>query len=77
VVSPFAKKGPVASSLPADHSSTLKLIESVFGLPTLASRNDLFDVSTPTGGNYQANDAPAPPRDDRNDLSDLLDLFDL
>ena len=75
VVSPFAKQGPLESRLPADHASTLKLIEAVFGLPTLASRNHLFDTATPTGGDFQANGAPAPPRDGRADLSNLLDLF--
>jgi hypothetical protein len=44
------------------------------GLPTLASQNHLFDSSTPTGSNYEANGAPGPPRDNR-DISDLLDLF--
>jgi phospholipase C len=39
VVSPFAKKGPVKSRKPADHTSTLKLIEKLFNLPTLASVN--------------------------------------
>jgi phospholipase C len=75
VVSPYAKKGPVKSAKPADHASTLKLIEAVYGLPTLRSRNHLFDGGTPTGGNYQANGAPAPPRDGLAGLSDLLDLF--
>ena len=75
VVSPYAKKGPVRSRLAAEHTSTLKLIESLHGLPTLTSRNHLFDTSTPTGGNYEAGGAPAPPRDGRRDISDLLDLF--
>jgi phospholipase C len=75
VVSPYAKKGPVQSALPADHASTLKLIEALHGLPALSTRNKLFDTATPTGGNYEANGAPAPPRDGRGDLSDLLDLF--
>jgi phospholipase C len=75
VVSPYAKKGPVTSARPADHTSTLMLIEALHGLPTLASRNHLFDASTPTGGNYQAGGAPAPPRDRLGSLSDLLDLF--
>jgi phospholipase C len=75
VISPYAKVGPVQSSLPAEHTSTLKLIEALHGLPTLSSRNHLFDSSTPTGSNYQANGAPAPPRDGRDDISDLLDLF--
>jgi phospholipase C len=76
VVSPYAKSGPVLSSRPAEHTSTLKLIEAVYGLPTtLTEQNHLFDTATPTGGNYQANGAPAPPRDGRDDISDLLDLF--
>ena len=75
VVSPYAKRGPVLSSRPAEHTSTLKLIEALHGLPSLASQNHLFDRATPTGSNYQANGAPAPPRDGRRDISDLLDLF--
>jgi len=75
VVSPHAKIGPVQSSLAAEHSSTLKLIEALHGLPPLSTRNHLFDVSRPTGSNYQANGAAAPPRDGRTDISNLLDLF--
>jgi phospholipase C len=75
VVSPYAKVGPVRSSLPAEHTSTLKLIERLHGLPTLSSRNHVFDSSTPIGPNYEASGAPAPPRDGREDISDLLDLF--
>jgi len=75
VVSKYAKKGPVKSGLSAEHTSTLKLIEALHGLPTLASQNHLFDTSTPTGGDYQANGAAALPRDSRPDISDLLDLF--
>jgi phospholipase C len=75
VVSPYAKTGPVRSSLPAEHSSTLKLIEALHSLPPLSTRNHLFDASTPTGSNYQAHGAPAPPRDGRSDISNLLDLF--
>ena len=76
VISPFARRGPILSRKPADHVSTLKFIERVWDLPTLASRNHTFDVSTPTGGNYQAGGAPAPPRDGLAGLSDLFDLFD-
>ena len=76
VVSPFARKGPVRAKKPADHTSILKLIERLHGLPTLASRNHQFDAATPTGGNYEADGAPAPPRDGDPSLSDLLDLFD-
>jgi phospholipase C len=75
VISPYAKVGPVRSSLPAEHVSTLKLIEALHGLAPLSTRNHLFDSATPTGANYQAGGAPAPPRDGRGDISDLLDLF--
>jgi len=76
IVSPWAKKGPVLSSLPAEHTSTVKLIEALHGLPTLASRNHRFDAGTPTGGDYEAGGAPAPPRDGREDIGNLLDLFE-
>jgi phospholipase C len=76
VVSPHARKGPLLSSKPAEHTSTLKFIERLFGLPTLASRNHTFDSSTPTGPNYEAGGAPAPPRDGLTSISDLYDLFD-
>ena len=75
VVSPHARRGPVVSSRPADHTSTLKLIERLHGLPTLASRNHSFDRSTPTGANYNAGGAAAPPRDGLAAISDLYDLF--
>jgi phospholipase C len=75
LISPYANVGPVTSSLPAEHTSTLKLIEALHGLTPLSSVNHLFDTSTPTGSNYQAGGAPAPPRDGRDDISDLLDLF--
>jgi len=76
VVSPYAKTGPTLSSRSAEHTSTLKLIEAVYGIPTtLTEQNHLFDGATPTGGNYDADGAPAPPRDGRDDISDLLDLF--
>ena len=64
------------SKKPADHTSTLKLIERLHGLPTLASRNHRFDTATPTGGNYNTGGAPAPPRDGLDSISDLFDLFD-
>jgi phospholipase C len=76
VVSPFARTGPIATSLPCDFASTLKLLERLHGLPTLASMNHLFDAGTPTGGNFEANGAPAPPRDAREEIGDLLDCFD-
>jgi phospholipase C len=76
VISPFARRGPVVSRKPADHVSTLKLIEKLHGLPTLASRNHQFDVATPMGGDYESGGKPAPPRDGLESTSDLLDLFE-
>jgi phospholipase C len=76
VISPFARRGPIVSRKPAEHVSTLKLIEKLHGLPTLASRNHQFDVVTPTGGNYQSGGKPAPPRDGLDSISDLMDLFE-
>lgn len=76
VVSPFARRGPVVSRKPAEHVSTLKLIEKLHGLPTLASRNHQFDLTTPTGGDYESGGRAAPPRDELDSISDLLDLFD-
>jgi phospholipase C len=77
VVSPYAKTGPVQSARSAEHTSTLKLIEAMHGLEPLSTQNTTFDAATPTDGghNYQANGAPAPPRDGREEISDLLDLF--
>jgi phospholipase C len=74
-ISPHAKRGVVTSGKPADHVSTLKFIERLWGLPTLASRNHGFDASTPTGPDYETGGAPAPPRDRLDSLSDLFDLF--
>ena len=53
VISPYAKTGPIATGLPSELSSTLKLLERLHGLPTLASQNHPFDAGTPTGGNYE------------------------
>jgi phospholipase C len=78
VISPLVRRsGVVATRRPAEHVSTLKLIERLHGLPTLASRNRAFDRATPTGPNFEANGAPAPPRDRMSHLSDLTELFDL
>jgi len=74
IVSPYAKPGYVDTTF-SDHSSVLKFIETVFGLPTLASINHEFDTSTPTANN-QANGAPFPPRDANPALSDLTQCFD-
>jgi phospholipase C len=69
------RSGVVATRRPADHVSTLKLVERLHGPPTLASRNRTFDRATPTGLDFQANGAPAPPRDRMSHLSDLTELF--
>jgi hypothetical protein len=71
-------RGPARSRRASrcDFASTLKLLERLHGLPTLASMNHLFDAGTPTGGNFEANGAPAPPRDAREEIGDLLDCFD-
>ncbi len=77
VISPLLRRrGVVASRRPADHVSTLKLIERLHGLPTLASRNHAFDHATPTGPGHDACGAPGPPRDGLEAISDLTDLFD-
>src|SRR5258708_1186951 len=61
VISPWAKPGHLEQAL-YEHSSILKFIEAVFGLPTLASVNHTFDHATPVGSNYEAaGGAPAGP----------------
>jgi phospholipase C len=79
VISPFAKKSHLESTL-YEHSSILKFIEAVFGLPTLASVNHQFDSATPGGPNNQAANGsavgpPAPPRDGRGDIGNLMECF--
>jgi phospholipase C len=74
VISPWAKPGHLEPKL-YEHSSILKFIEAVFGLPTLASVNHSFDASTPTGFNYEAGGAPAPPRDGRSEIGSLMECF--
>jgi phospholipase C len=78
VISPLLRRrGVVATRRPAEHVSTLKLIERLHGLPTLASRNHAFDAATPIGPHHDAHGAPAPPRDGLSAISDLTELFDL
>ena len=79
VISPFAKPGHIEATR-YDHVSTLKFIETVFELPTLASANHLFDSSTPGGANYEAANGaaigpPAPPRDALEEIGDLTECF--
>jgi phospholipase C len=80
VISPFAKAGHLEPAL-YEHSSLLKLIEAVFGLPTLASINHRFDSSTPGGPENEASNGqpvgpPAPPRDGLDAIGSLLECFD-
>lgn len=79
VVSPWVKRGYVSGTL-YEHSSTLKFIETTFGLPTLASVNHQFDQQTPGTNNDAANGAPAgppaPPRDGLSQLGNMYEIFD-
>jgi phospholipase C len=78
VISPMLRRrGVVTTRRPAEHVSTLKLIERLHDLPTLTSRNHTFDRSTPLGPGHDTHGAPAPPRDGLSAISDLTDLFDL
>ena len=78
VISPFAKKAHLEATL-YEHSSVLKFIEAVFGLPSLASVNHRFDAGTPGTDNDAANGnptgPPAPPRDGRRDIGNMLECF--
>jgi phospholipase C len=81
VISPFAKKSHLEPAL-YEHTSTLKFLETVFGLPTLASVNHQFDESTPGGPNNQAANGqplgpPAPPRDGLAVVGNLMECFEL
>jgi phospholipase C len=79
VISPFAKRSHIQRTV-YDHTSTLKLLEAVFGLPTLASVNHRFDESTPSGLNYEAatgrTGPPAPPRDALDAIGDMTECFE-
>jgi phospholipase C len=81
VISPWARAGHLEGTL-YEHSSILKFIETVFGLPTLASVNHQFDAGTPVGSNYQAAQPgatagpPAPPRDGNPAIGNLMECFD-
>jgi len=80
VISPFAKKSHLEPAL-YEHTSTLKFLEAVFGLPTLASINHQFDQSTPGGPNNEAANGqsagpPAPPRDGLAAVGNLMECFE-
>jgi phospholipase C len=79
IISPFAKPGHLEPAL-YEHSSVLKLIETVFELPTLASVNHKFDTSTPGGRDNEAAKGqplgpPAPPRDGLPAIGNLMECF--
>jgi phospholipase C len=79
VISPFARAGHLEPAL-YEHTSTLKFIEAVFKLPTLASVNHQFDTSTPGSPNNEAaggkaSGPPAPPRDGLSQIGNLLECF--
>jgi phospholipase C len=79
VISPWAKPGHLEPTV-YEHSSILKLIETAFDLPTLASINHSFDHSTPGGPNNQAAapgmpGPPAPPRDGVQWIGDMTECF--
>jgi phospholipase C len=76
LISPLLRRrGVVATRRPAEHVSTLKLIERLHGLPTLAARNRAFDRATPIDPWRETAGAPAPPRDGLAAISDLTELF--
>lgn len=80
VISPYARPHHLEPTH-YEHGSILKFIETVFGLPTLASINHHFDLRTPGGPNNAAAGGavfgpPAPPRDGRHDVGDLMGCFD-
>ncbi len=52
-ISPHANREHLESTL-YEHSSVLELIETMFGLPTIASAGDQFGQSTPGRTNNQA-----------------------
>ena len=78
VISPWAKKAHIEPTL-YEHSSILKFVEAVFGLPTLASINHRFDIITRRDNNQAADGhlfgPPAPPRDGRADIGNLMECF--
>jgi phospholipase C len=79
VISPWAKRSYISGQL-YEHSSILKFIERRFGLPSLASMNHQFDLSTPGENNEAANGRTrgpaAPPRDALRQLGDFYEAFD-
>ena len=79
VISPYARRGHLEGTL-YEHSSTLKFLETVFELPTLASVNHLFDDRTPATNNAAATGSStgpaAIPRDGLQVIGDLTECFE-
>jgi len=79
VISPFAKKGHLEPTL-YEHSSILKFVETILGLPTMASINHQFESQTTGVNNDAANGQPfgppAPPRDGLSSIGDMTECFD-
>ena len=78
IISPHAKARHLETTL-YEHASTLKLIERVFDLPTIASINHQFDDHTPATDNAAATGSSgpaAPPRDALQVIGDLTECFD-
>ena len=73
----MARRGVITSRKPAEHVSTLKLIERLYDLPTLASRNHTFDASTPNPIGTGAVDATAFPGQSAAELQALIDQHPL
>jgi len=82
VISPHAKRSHPEPAV-YEHTSTLKILERLFDLSTLACVNHVFDTATPVGGNYEAAPSgalagpPAPPRDANPRIGDLFECFDM
>lgn len=80
VISPYARRRHLDPTL-YEHSSILKFLETLFGLPTLASVNHRFDETTPGGPNNEAAGGypfgpAAPPRDGLDVVGNLMECFD-
>ena len=77
VISPHSRRRHLETTL-YEHTSTLKLIERVFGLPSLASINHQFDDHTPATDNAAATGDKGPaaaPRDALQVIGDLTECF--
>lgn len=79
MISPYAKKRHLEPTL-YEHTSTPKLLETPFDLPTPASVNHRFDTTTPGGPDNEAASGyafgpAAPPRDRLPMIGDMTECF--